>query len=99
MFKKKKNQTVAKPTVDDLIDGVCTQIDDNGDYHSDETTKMVDNLDKLADVKVKLTNPRLSPDAIVAVGANLAGILLILKFEKLDILTSKAISFVTKSRF
>ena len=41
---------------------------------------------------------RFSPDTLLMVGGNLAGILLILNFEKLNVVTSKALSFVIKLR-
>ena len=41
---------------------------------------------------------KISPDTLLIVGGNLAGILLILNFEKMDIIRSKAISFVLKGR-
>lgn len=39
-----------------------------------------------------------SPDTLLIVGANLIGILLILNYEKLDIVSSKAVSFILKAR-
>ena len=39
-----------------------------------------------------------SPDTLLIVGANLIGILLILNYEKLDIVSSKALSFILKAR-
>ena len=39
-----------------------------------------------------------SPDTLLIVGANLVGILLILNYEKLDIVSSKAVSFILKAR-
>lgn len=44
------------------------------------------------------THWKVSPDTILVVAGNLLGILLILKFEKLDIITTKALSFVLKGR-
>lgn len=41
---------------------------------------------------------RVTPDTLLVVLGNLGGILLILNFEKLDIIRSKAISFVLKGR-
>jgi len=39
-----------------------------------------------------------SPDTLLIVGANLLGILLILNYEKLDIVSSKAVGFILKAR-
>ena len=41
---------------------------------------------------------KFTPDTLLIVGGNLIGILLILNFEKLDIVRSKAIGFVLKGR-
>lgn len=41
---------------------------------------------------------RVTPDTLLIVAGNLAGILLILNFEKMDIVRSKAMSFVLKGR-
>ena len=41
---------------------------------------------------------KISPDTLLVVGGNLVGILLILNFEKMDIIRTKAISFVLKGR-
>ena len=48
--------------------------------------------------KLSKSNWKLSPDTLLVVGGNLVGILLILNFEKMDIVRSKAISFVLKGR-
>lgn len=37
-----------------------------------------------------------SPDAILAAGANILGIVLILKYEELGVITSKALGFVNR---
>lgn len=39
---------------------------------------------------------RPSPDAVIAAGASILGILAILSFEKLNVVTSKALGFVPK---
>ena len=48
--------------------------------------------------KANANKKRVSLDTALVVGGNLAGILLILNFEKLSVLTSKAIPFVLKGR-
>ena len=53
----------------------------------------LEEYDKLAEKKWKI-----SPDTLLVVGANLLGIVLILKQEKIDIVSSKALSFVLKGR-
>lgn len=67
------------------------------DESSEEYAAASDQLVKLMKLKKEL-NPswRPSPDALIGVIGSLASILLILKYEKLDIITSKALSFVGK---
>ena len=48
--------------------------------------------------KANATKKSVSVDTVLVVLGNLAGILLILNFEKLNVLTSKAIPFVLKGR-
>lgn len=51
--------------------------------------------DILEDNQTKMV---ITPDTLLIVGANLIGILLILNYEKLDIVSSKAVSFILKAR-
>ena len=41
---------------------------------------------------------KISPDTLLIVGANLLGILLILNYERLDIISTKALGFVIRGR-
>lgn len=66
---------------------------------SDEFAKTVDQLDKL--YKIKSNNKdedRVSLNTLIPVIGNLAGIVLILGYERAHVVTSKALSFVLKSR-
>lgn len=65
---------------------------------SQEYAKTVDAIAKLHKMKQDDKPARLSPDVLATVGANLFGIMLILKYEKFDIITSKALGFVMKAR-
>lgn len=64
---------------------------------SPEFAKMVDQLVTLQKA-LPAKESRLKLDTLVTVGANLAGIILILGFEKANVVTSKALSFVMKAR-
>lgn len=48
--------------------------------------------------KANATKKSVSVDTVLVVLGNLAGILLILNFEKLNVMTSKALPFVLKGR-
>lgn len=97
MFKKK---TPIKPSaLDDAIDRLLVEMKST-DPVSDEYGKLVERLDKLHKMKVtdKDNGRRVSADAMLTVGANLAGIVLILGFERAHIITSKALGFVLKTK-
>lgn len=42
--------------------------------------------------------PKLSPDTVALIAANLVGIILILGYEKADVITSKALGFILRGR-
>lgn len=58
----------------------------------------LEHLECLYKMKAMNAERCIKPDTILLVAANLAGILLILKYEKLDAITSKAIGFVSRGR-
>ena len=67
--------------------------------HSDEYTKTVDNVEKLYRLRNDSERSRkISPDTIATVGANLAGILLIIKHERVNVVASKALGLIMKTR-
>lgn len=70
------------------------------DPDSDEYAKYLERLNKLADLKEtsKKKTPKVSTDTIVMVAGNLAGIIMILGFERAHVVTSKALGFVLKPR-
>jgi len=64
------------------------------DKSSDAYAKTVDQYVKLKEVKSKYENKTINPEVILTTAANIAGILLILNYEKAGAVTSKAISFI-----
>ena len=94
MFTRKpKDGTV----VDDLIDALRDRMIEEGPG-SDEYSKMLDQLTRLYKLKEVDIPKRVSPDTLVLVAGNLAGIILILGYEKANVLTSRALNFVMKLR-
>lgn len=63
-----------------------------------EYSATTDQLVKLYTLKNATQRPKVSPDTLVSVAANLTGILLILNFERAGVVTSKAMSFLGKLR-
>lgn len=56
----------------------------------------VDNIKILCEAREKKDPASISTETLIAVGANLIGLLLVLNFERTGILTSKAIGFLWK---
>lgn len=95
MFTKKKPEEPCK--LDEAIDRLHSEMENiNGD--SEEYSRLVDQLAKLHKIKHENAPDRVSKDAMVAIAGNLAGIALIISHERLHIITTKALGFVTKSR-
>ena len=93
-------KTHAEPSALDLeIKSVLNKMQDITP-DTDEYGLLLDRLEKLYKMKVsdKDDRKRVSADTIVMVGANLAGIVMILGFERAHVITSKALSFVLKSK-
>jgi len=65
---------------------------------SKEYTTITDNLEKLYKVKNESKKGVVSRDTIVVVVGNLLGIVLILGYERANIITTKAIQFVLRGR-
>jgi hypothetical protein len=90
--------TDEKPTLDKAIENLLAEMAGH-DGDSDEFSKCVDQLAKLYDIKksIEKDNKKIvSYDQLLAVAGNLAGILLILNFERAGVVTTKALSFVSK---
>jgi len=65
---------------------------------TDEYTKILDQIVRLNKLKEKPSSSRVSPDALIAVFGNLAGIVLIINHERVNVITTKALGFVMKSK-
>lgn len=94
-IKLNTNKTKVTEAIDSLLDemAVCS-----GD--SEEYAKMNDQLTKLYELKEidqkVTTHKRVSAETLLVVGGNILGILLIIGYERENVLTSKALSLLTK---
>ena len=68
------------------------------DVHSDEYAKTLDMIVKLHKMKMEETSKFVSRDTLAIVGSNLLGILMIIKHENVNVITSKAMSLILKPR-
>lgn len=64
---------------------------------TDEFEKALRSVERLHDMIGKPSSP-VSKDTLASVGANLLGIIMIIKHESLNVITSKAMSFVIRPR-
>ena len=93
MFKK----TEPIPGLDTVIADLIEKIKETGETDAEYTT-LVDQLVKLTNIKAEHAEKPVSRDALVNGAVSLAGILLILNFERAGVVTSKALGFVSKLR-
>lgn len=91
MFSRKSEPTLLEQNIDALLKQMLEEPD------ADEKAKLLDQVTKLSKLK-EYDRKRVSPDTLVLVAGNLAGIILILSYEKANVLTSRALGFVMKLR-
>lgn len=94
MFKRKpKTDTTTQELIDSAKSFLFSLDPTSPDYES--TLTQIERLHKL---HLKDKEAGISPDVMVTVAANLLGIVLILNHERLHVVSSKALSFVMKSK-
>lgn len=91
IFKKEKTM-LEKEIEEVLLDMKNMYVD------SDEYEVALNHLSILHEIKLKEKKWNVSPDTMAIVAGNLLGIILILKHEELNVITSKAMNFVIKGR-
>ena len=96
MFNKKNDLDQDETTFDEVIEGALNQIQ-SYDVFSKEYADGVANLLKLAQAKDSARDqPKIQWEVLVSAGASLAGILAVLNFEKLGVITTKAFALIPK---
>jgi hypothetical protein len=95
MFNKKPdtNRQGLEATIDDLMAQMSDHKPDSPEYKA-----MTENLIKLYALRDEKSVKSVSPDAILAVAGNLAGIAMIVGHERIGVVTSKALQFVMKAK-
>lgn len=93
--KKSSNKDGVSQAIDSLLEEMSALSGDDPEY-----AKMADQLTKLyslkeIDHKVE-SSSRVSADTLAVIGANLAGILMIVGHERAHVVTSKALSLLMK---
>lgn len=93
MFPAPKEKTRLDKEIDKLVLAL-------GDHKatSVEYGKIVDQLNRLTKIRQEDKPDRVSPDTWAMIGANLFGIAMITWFERENIVTSKALGFISRIR-
>lgn len=91
IFSKK---TKLDKEIEDVLEIMSNLAPDSREYSA-----ISDNLEKLYKLRdMEKKRNSISKDTIVLVGANLLGIALVLNYEKIDVVTSKAFGLIIKGR-
>jgi hypothetical protein len=95
MFKitKKDKRTKLEKEIDSVLEQMSAWTPDTEEYSA-----MSVNLEQLYKARAQERIHHISPDTIAVVAGNLLGIVLILNFEKTDIIRTKALGFILKGR-
>ena len=97
MLKKFKKEDPIKAGIEEEIISNLNELGVTAERTSDEYGVLLNNVERLEAIRQK-NKKSISPDTVAVVAGNLIGILLILGYEKKDIITSKALGFVLKGR-
>lgn len=89
MFKKDSIELQLEKTILELLE----EVNQTPDKKSEEYNKMVDQVAKLYELRQK---SRISPEAMVTVGSNFLGILLVMNHERAHVIATKAFGFIKK---
>lgn len=93
MFKKNTEPKLIEIARDELIEKMRQT-----EPASEQYTTMVKNLEVLEKAKSHEKDKSISPDVALTVGGNLLGVLAVLNFERLGVVTSKAIGLIIKAK-
>lgn len=91
------NRTVTPTPLDDVIASAIQELKGH-DADSTEYAKIVEQLVLLNTLKSEEKTQRVSKDTLALVLGNLAGIIVIVGYEQKHVLTSKALSLLSRAR-
>lgn len=87
-----------KPSkLDDVEERIFAELLTQDPVSADFATAM-EHLEKIDELRSKKDRWRVSPDTMAIVAGNLAGILIMVKFERFNVLTSKALGMVLRTQ-
>lgn len=87
---------VVNTKLDEAIERIMKEMDDVGPY-SQEYPKLIGHLQKMLAIrKSEIDKRRVSPDGVILAVGNLLGIVIIVSYEHVHAMTSKALGFVLR---
>jgi len=92
IFKQKKTDSLTKE-----MESILTKMKQL-EPNTEEYTAMAKNLATLYDAQSKVKDRKISWDTIATVTGSLLGIIIIVAYEDVNVITSKAMGFVLKGR-
>lgn len=90
---KSKSQRSIESELERVLTSLRTEM-----IHSEEYAKTLSLVERLNGLMDKEKPSTVSKDTALTVAANLVGIILIIRHEHLNVITSKALSFVIRAR-
>jgi preprotein translocase subunit Sec61beta len=93
MFTRAKQPTLVESAMERAFEKLGEQSVDSEQY-----AKTLDGIVKLHKMREEEKSPQVSPDTVLLVGANLLGILLIIRHEHVNVITSRAMGTLIKPR-
>lgn len=93
MFDLKRERTL----LDVTINGALSELNRHP-VGSEEYMKVLECVTRLHQLKKDEKSSMVSKDTLANIGANLLGILMIIKHERVNVITSKALNFVIRTR-
>lgn len=92
MFNTKPvEKTTLEEAIEELLLAMRATEEDSTEY-----AQMADQLVKLHALKINEIKPRVSPDTLATIAANLGGIFIIVAYEQKHLVTTKALTFLRK---
>ena len=91
MFRKSSNDANLELEIDRVLLAMKDEPVDSAIY-----ADLLERYNHLIQAKAKTSAPPISKDVLLTVIANIAGILLVLNYEKANIITTRAIGYVKK---
>jgi hypothetical protein len=86
-----------KSHLDIEVEALIIELDDH-EATSEKYGTIVERLTKLHKIQEERKPERVSPNTVATVAANLLGIVMIIRHEQLNFITSKALNFIMRVR-